>query len=175
MTAIGPVSESLLNKDFSKLRNFFVQAVTGPYMSLYRRTGALPRNSNALTYIFATYLNNTHMEVVTGSENDEYIRLTFEDCLSHHSINCIVNVIFHLGSIMLQHLASLDLIFPDSLTEEEKINGIRSMITDIVDSRTPDFSAVFDHTCSGQSIHEIKAEVQDGTYTPPFVFSNTPI
>jgi hypothetical protein len=172
----------LLQKDFSKLHNFFIQAVCGPYMAIYRSTGKLPatpRDVNLLKYYLAKYLNDTHLEVVTGQDNDEYIRTIFEDCMTHHSINCIVNIVFHLGCEMIDRLVQVQIEMPPLETSDdgkpqippERIDALRNLISGIVESWTPNFAELFDHTCSGQSIAELKAEIQSGTYVPPFTFS----
>lgn len=181
--AVPPPLDPLLQKDFSKLHNFFIQAVCGPYMAIYRGSGQLPstpREVNLLKYYLAKYLNDTHLEVITGQNNDEYIRTIFEDCMTHHSINCIVNIVFQLGCQMIDQLVQVEIGIPPIESPSdgkppqippEQIDALRNLISGIVESWSPNFAEFFNHSCSGQSIAELKAEVQAGGYVPPFTFS----
>ena len=175
--------DPLLQKDFSKLRDFYIQAVCGPYMAIYRTTGQLPstaREMNLLQYYLAKYLNDTHLEVVTGQNNDEYIRTIFEDCMTHHSIDCIVNIVFQLGCQMFDQLLRIEIVIPplESAIDgkpphipPEQIDALRNLISTIVESWSPNFADLFNHSCNGQSIIELKAAVQAGRYVPPFNFN----
>jgi hypothetical protein len=170
---------SLRQKDYQKLHNFFVQAVCGPYMAIYRSTGQLPSSpgdANRLKYYLANYLNDTHAEVITGANNDEYIRTIFEDSMSHHSIDCIIQIVFQLGSQMIDHLVlqievAIEPCDDPSTIPPERVDALRNLISGIVESATPNFSEIFDHPCHGQSIADLKLEMQTGGYVPPFTFS----
>lgn len=171
MTNNSNLNDSRLIKDFQKLRSFYIQSVVGPFMAYYRQLKEIPINSTILISFYAKYYNDIHIEVITGEDNDEYIRNIFEDIIQHHSINCITNILFQFGSVMLQQLCQINYNFnPNDQNnfDPERLQLFRNFLSSIVDQYTPDFNEVFSHTCSGQSIDELKEEVRTGTYIPPF-------
>jgi hypothetical protein len=176
--SLPSTEQSLRNKDYEKFERYFIQAVCGPYMAIYRGTGHLPTteyDANTLKYYLANYLNDTHAEVITGQNNDEYIRTIFEDTMSHHSIDCIIQIVFTLGCQMIDYLVlrveiGIETYEDISQIPPETVDALRNIVTGIIESVLPNFTEIFDHPCSGQSIADLKLEIENGSYVPPFTF-----
>ena len=160
--------------DIIKMRSFCIQALCGTLVAFYRACNEIPTNPYEVKYLFATYLNQIHREVITGESGDDYVRKMLENAVRHHSINCICHVFFTVGVSVLDHLF---ITFPrlcDSYNGHAATcaDELRTLLTDHFDRTLPSFREFVGHTCTGQSIEELKKEIADGVFTPFIEFGS---
>ncbi len=167
--ATQPAEEPSMTTDEMKLLHFLRQAVSGPFMAMYRITGEIPRNANQLHYLFAKYLNDIRLEVISEAEKDPFVKDVFENVTKNHSIDCLLLILFNIGIEVINALVSI------TLDHSIDVSSMRQIVYQVIASAGPkSLSGLLEHTCHGVSISELKTEIQNGTYTPLFSFGAAP-